>query len=98
MSKTIDLQAQDIFAGKRPADHPDTWGYEPEANWGTLSTAEGAERVPSEQGRYHDYYAAFAAAVRDGTPPPVTAETGARTLAILDAARQSAAEGRSVSL
>lgn len=98
VSKTIDIQAQDIFAGKRPADDPAAWGYEPESNWGTLSTAEGAARVPSEQGRYHDYYTAFAAAVRDGTPPPVTAETGARTLAILDAARQSAAEGRSISL
>ena len=98
VSKTIDIQAQDIFAGKRPADDLAAWGYEPEANWGTLRTAEGTERVPSEQGRYHDYYTAFAASVRDGTPPPVTAETGARTLAILDAARQSAAEGRSISL
>ena len=98
VSKTIDIQAQDIFAGKRPADDLAAWGYEPEVNWGTLRTEKGAERVPSEQGRYHDYYTAFAAAVRDGTPPPVTAETGARTLAILDAARQSAAEGRSISL
>ena len=96
VSKTTDIQAQDIFAGKRPADDPQSWGFEPEANWGTLRTADGAVRVPSEQGRYHDYYTAFAAAVRDGTPPPVTAETGARTLAILDAARQSAAEGRSI--
>lgn len=98
VSKTIDIQAQDIFAGKRPADDPAAWGYEPEANWGTLRTATGAVRVPSEQGRYHDYYTGFAASVRDGTLPPVTAETGARTLAILDAARQSAAEGRSISL
>lgn len=96
LSQTIDVQAQDIFAGKRPADDLAAWGYEPEANWGQLLTADGAETVPSEQGRYHDYYAAFAAAVRDGTPPPVTAETGARILAILDAARQSAAEGRSI--
>jgi len=98
VSKTIDIQAQDIFTGKRPADDPAAWGYEPEANWGTLRTAIGAVRVPSEQGRYDDYYTAFAAAVRNGTPPPVTAETGARTLAILDAARQSAAEGRAISL
>lgn len=98
VSKTTDIQAQDLFAGKRPTDDPSSWGYEPEANWGTLRTADGAVRVPSEQGRYHDYYSAFATAVRNGTPPPVTAEIGARTLAILDAARQSAAEGRSISL
>ena len=41
---------------------------------------------------------AFAKAVEDGAPPPVTAETGARTLAVLDAARQSAATGKSITL
>lgn len=97
-SSTTDIQAQDIFAGKRPVDDLAAWGYEPEANWGTLYSATGAEVVPSEQGRYHDYYAAFAEAVREGTPPPVTAEVGTRTLAILDAARESAGSGRSVSL
>lgn len=98
VSQTTDIQAQDIFAGKRPAGDLAAWGYEPEANWGTLFTASGAERIPSEQGRYHDYYAAFARAIRDSTPPPVTAGTGARTLAVLDAARQSAAEGRSIAM
>lgn len=97
-SLTIDIQAQDIFTGKRPVDDLAAWGYEPEANWGTLFAADGPVTVPSEQGRYHDYYAAFAKAVREGTSPPVTAETGARTLAVLDAARQSAIEGRSISL
>lgn len=98
ISSATDVQAQDIFAGKRPADDPAAWGYEPESNWGTLYGAAGPVKVPSEQGRYHDYYAAFARAVRDGTPPPVTARQGARTLAVLDAARQSAAEGRSITL
>ncbi len=98
VSSTIDVQAQDIFAGKRPADDPALWGYEPETNWGTLRTAAGSEIVPSEQGRYNDYYEAFAKAVRDGTSPPVTAEQGARTLAVLDAARQSDVEGRTIKL
>ncbi len=98
VSKSIDIQAQDLFAGKRPADDLAAWGYEPEANWGTLRTSTGSMRVPSEQGRYHDYYEAFGRAVREETPPPVSAETGARTLAVLDAARQSAAGARSISL
>lgn len=97
-SLTTDIQAQDIFAGRRPVDDLAAWGYEPEANWGTLFASGGPQTVPSEQGRYHDYYSAFAKAVRDGTPPPVTGETGARTLAVLDAARQSAAESRSITL
>lgn len=95
-SLTTDIQAQDIFAGKRPADDLSTWGYEPESNWGHLRTADGTITIPSQQGRYHDYYEAFEQAVSAGTPPPVTAEVGARTLAILDAALLSAKEGRAV--
>lgn len=98
VSSTTDVQTQDIFAGKRPIDDLAAWGYEPEANWGTLYTRRGAERIPSEQGRYQDYYEAFAAAVEQGVAPPVTAEQGARTIAVLDAARLSANVGRSVAL
>lgn len=96
VASSTDVQAQAIFAGLRPVDDPEGWGYEPEANWGTLRTRAGEERVPSEPGRYHAYYEAFARAVRDGTPPPVTGEEAIETLAVLDAARKSAAEGRSV--
>lgn len=98
VSMTTDVQAQAIFAGKRPADDPEAWGYEPEAAWGTLFTAAGPRRVPAEQGRYHDYYEAFAQAVRTGAAPPVTAADGVRALAVLDAARQSAETGRSIQL
>lgn len=98
VSSGTDVQAQAIFAGRRPAADLSAWGYEARDNWGTLRTAAGEEAVPSEQGRYHDYYAAFARAVRDGTPPPVSAEEGIRTLAVLDAARISDREGRSVEL
>ena len=98
VSSTTDVQAQDIFAGKRPADDMVAWGYEPETNWGTLHTQAGVTRIPSEQGRYHDYYEAFETGVRTGTRPPVTAAEGARTLAVLDAARQSAVEGQSINL
>jgi predicted dehydrogenase len=93
-----DVQAQSIFAGKRPADDPARWGYELEANWGILRTAAGEQRVPAEQGRYHDYYEAFARAVRTGAKPPVTAEEGTATLEVLDAARVSAREGRSIEI
>ena len=98
VSSTTDVQAQSVFAGRRPAEDPQNWGYEPESNWGTIYTAEGAKCVPSEQGRYHDYYAAFARAVREGTEPPVTARDGELTLAVLDAARKSANAGRSIDL
>lgn len=98
VSHGTDVQAQSIFAGKRPVRDLAGWGYEPESNWGVLRTAAGEERIPAEQGRYHEYYEAFAAAVRNGGPPPVTAADGVGTLAVLDAARRSAEEGISVRL
>jgi predicted dehydrogenase len=98
ISSGNDVQAQAIFSGRRPADDLMGWGYESEVGWGTLRTASGEEHVPSEQGRYHDYYEDFARAVHDGTPPPVTAEEAIQTLAVLDAARTSATESRSAEI
>jgi predicted dehydrogenase len=96
VSSGTDVQAQAIFAGLRPADDLAGWGFEKPEFWGTLRTAAGPERIASEQGRYHDFYEAFAKAVRDGGPPPVTAEEAIRTLVVLDAARLSGAENRVV--
>lgn len=98
VSHSTDVQAQQIFAGQRPADDLAAWGYEPESNWGTLFSEGGATQVPAEQGRYHDHYAAFAQAVQTGSQPPVTAAHGTDVMRVLDAARKSAAEGRSIDL
>jgi predicted dehydrogenase len=96
VSSQTDVQAQAIFAGARPIDDPEGWGYEAPERWGTLSTADGTERVPSAQGAYADYYARFAAAVAGTGPQPVPAAEAVGTLAVLDAARISAAEGVTV--
>jgi predicted dehydrogenase len=93
-----DVQAQSIFSGRRPAAERETWGFEPEDHWGVLATAAGEERVPSEQGRYHDLYTQFAAAARGDAPQPVPAAEGIRTLAVLDAARDSDRRGCTVEL
>lgn len=98
VSSGTDVQAQAIFSGLRPADDLEHWGFENQALWGTLRIKDGAERVPSEQGRYHAFYEAFERAVRTGSPLPVTAEEAIQTLAVLDAARTSAAEGRTILL
>ena len=91
-----DVQAQAIFAGRRPVDDLEEWGYEEPGLWGLLSTAAGEVSVPSEQGRYHDLYTAFAAAIRGDGRQPVPAQDAVRTLAVLDAARLSAERGTSV--
>ena len=51
-----------------------------------------------EPGGTRDCCEAFASAVRNGRPLLVTASPGATILAILDAARKSALEGRSITL
>lgn len=95
---SADVQAQAVLAGRRPSDDLDTGGYDAHEHWGTLATGAGEELVPSEQGRYHDLYAQFAAAVRGEAVEPVPAAEGGRTLAVLDAARLSAERGRMVEL
>ena len=93
-----DVQAQAIFAGRRPIDDPREWGYEEPSRWGVLSTAAGEASIPSEQGRYHDFYSAFAAAVRGEARQPVAAYEGVKTLEVLDAARLSAQRGASIEM
>ena len=98
VAHSTDVQAQAVFAGRRPADEGSAWGYDAPEHWGTLNTAAGSVPVPSEQGAYHDYYARFAAALRGDGDFPVPAEQAVHTLEVLDAARTSAAENRVVDL
>jgi predicted dehydrogenase len=93
-----DVQAQAIFAGLRPVDVGAAWGYEAEPLWGTLTTEAGSVRVPSERGAYQDYYTQFAAALHGEAEFPVPADQAIQTLAVLDAARASAVDGRVVSI
>ncbi|WP_106743384.1 Gfo/Idh/MocA family protein [Yoonia maritima] len=94
ITQSTDVQAQDIFAGKRPTDDRLGWGYEPQSHWGSLNTANGSTVIPAKQGAYFEYYEAFERAVRTGAKPPVTALDGVATLAVLDAARQSGKTGQ----
>nr|WP_300144266.1 Gfo/Idh/MocA family oxidoreductase [Propionicimonas sp.] len=93
-----DVQTGAIKAGLRPRDHRATWGYEPEQHWGRLYTAAGERVVPSVQGNHADYYTAFARAVADGSEVPVPVADAVQVLAVLDAARASAEEHRTVEL
>jgi predicted dehydrogenase len=93
-----DVQAQAVFAGRRPVDEGAGWGYDAPEHWGTLNTAAGSRTVPSAGGAYQDYYTRFAAARRGDGPFPVPAEQAVHTLEVLDAARVSAAENRVVEL
>jgi predicted dehydrogenase len=88
-----DIQEKLVKSGRRPTDDPASWGYEPPELWGTLHTRTGEERVPSEQGRWHDYYTQFASAIRGTSLAPVSADEAVRVLEVIEAARLSADSG-----
>ena len=58
----------------------------------------GSRVVPSAQGNHADYYTAFARAVTTGTEVPVPVGEVIGVLRVLDAARNSAREHRTVEL
>ncbi|MFE3092583.1 Gfo/Idh/MocA family oxidoreductase [Streptomyces sp. NPDC059248] len=96
----LDPQEAELRAGRRPG-RGEPWGVEDESLWGRIGAGDsppagGGRPVPSVPGDYPAYYDLVARALRDGTPPPVTAEQAAATLAILEAARRSAREGITV--
>ncbi|MEV3992790.1 Gfo/Idh/MocA family oxidoreductase [Streptomyces sp. NPDC049837] len=96
----LDPQEAALRAGERPGAG---WGAEPESMWGALGAGEspltgGGTPVESLPGDHPAYYAAIAAALRDGTPPPVTAHEAAAALDVLEAARRSARDGVTVTL
>ncbi|WP_022883202.1 Gfo/Idh/MocA family oxidoreductase [Gryllotalpicola ginsengisoli] len=93
-----DVQAQAIFAGKRPADDRAGWGYEEPERWGILHTRGEHRTVPSAQGDYTVFYEQLAQAVTTGSPPPVDARDAAEVVRVLEAARVSAVEHRTVRL
>lgn len=91
----VDPQEAQLRAGAR-ADAPG-YGIEDPAQHGTLIGADGAPRiVPSERGDYRRFYAAVAQAIADGGAPPVPPADALAGLRIIELARRSAAEGRSL--
>jgi len=74
------------------------WGQEPPERWGLVGEEGAARPVATEAGCYLQFYEAVAAAVRGGAPMPVDPEDAAAALEILEAARTSATQGRTVEL
>lgn len=93
---STDVQELAVKAGSRPAYYPNSWGYERPEHWGTLVTASGEERVPSAQGRWHDFYTQFGSAVRGEAKQPIPASEALHVLRVIECARDSALTGRTV--
>ncbi|WP_328605437.1 Gfo/Idh/MocA family oxidoreductase [Amycolatopsis sp. NBC_00345] len=92
----LDVQEPQIKAGLRPGD--EGWGVEPAADAGTLGVDDGTETVPTEVGRYQDFYAQVRDALRGEAAFPVDPASAVATLRVIEAAHRSAAEARVISL
>ena len=95
-SAPMDGQEEALIAGRTPSGEGEDWGREPETAWGSLFRGGQRRVVPSERGRWDLFYERFARAVRGEGPIPVDPWDAVATATVLDAARRSAAEGRSV--
>jgi len=92
----MDVQEEALHQGLRPRDPG--WGEEPEEHWGLLGAGDRVERIRTDPGAYERFYEGVAAAIRDGSPPPVDPEDAVSALEVLDAARASAREGKVVAV
>jgi predicted dehydrogenase len=85
-----DRQEAALRGGNRPTG-PD-WGQEPPETWGFVTDGTHEEPVRSEPGAYQRFYGQLVTTLRDGGPPPVTAEDALAGLEIIEAAHRSAME------
>lgn len=87
----LDPQEEALKSGADPLD-PD-FGIDP--NDGRLTRSEGeSERVPSERGRYLDFYDSVAAALLEDAPMPVDPRDARTVMHVIALAKHSAREGR----
>ncbi|MFD9127551.1 Gfo/Idh/MocA family oxidoreductase [Kitasatospora sp. NPDC059571] len=91
----MDPQEDALRAGLRPGPG---WGAEAPEDFGLLGADGDARPTPSLPGDYPAFYAGVVRAVRDGAPAPVDPRDAVAALEVLEAARRSAAEGRTITL
>jgi predicted dehydrogenase len=102
----LDPQEPALVAGaKVPAQgSQQLWLKENSSRWGILTVAPDlslpetlvTSEVETELCDYRGYYASVRDAILGVTPPTVTAEDGFRVIRLLELARQSSAEGRTL--
>lgn len=92
----MDPQERALHAGDSP--RAAGWGETPRSRWGTLGVGDDVTPVPTEPGDYGQFYEGMVAALCDGADVPVAPADAVATLAVIDAARRSAARGGPVAL
>jgi predicted dehydrogenase len=92
----LDVQEAALRAGERPGGAD--WGVAPEAAWGVIAAGPEERRVPTEPGRYAEFYAAMVRVLTEDAPVPVSIDDAIAGLEVLEAARRSAEDRAVVAL
>ena len=100
VKQTVDPQENNLRHGLIQPGMP--WGGEPEENWGILTLAENGaltqRRVPSANCDYRDFYANLRDAILEKATLAVSPEYALDVMRLLELARQSSAERRTISV
>jgi len=100
VKQSFDPQESNLRRGYIPTDS--VWGAEPEENWGLLTLSENGtltqRRVPSVNCDYRDFYANLRDAILGKAKLAVTPEWALDVMRLLELARQSSDERRTVSV
>jgi predicted dehydrogenase len=92
----LDVQEDALLEGAQPGGPG--WGEEPPDRWGRLGAGDATATVPTVAGAYQRFYEGVVATLQNGAPPPVDPADAVIGLAILEAARASSRDRRTVVL
>ncbi|MFG2057492.1 Gfo/Idh/MocA family oxidoreductase [Micromonospora sp. NPDC048930] len=87
----LDPQEAALRAGGRPGTPG--WGEVTPARYGQLGADGELRPVPTEAGRYQDFYAQLVAALRDGAPLPVDPAEAVAVVELIELAHRAAEQG-----
>jgi scyllo-inositol 2-dehydrogenase (NADP+) len=100
VKQTVDPQESNLRRGYVPTDT--AWGAEPEENWGLLTLSENGtliqRRVPSVNCDYRDFYTNLRDAILGKAALAVTPKWALDVMRLLELARQSCNERRTISV
>ena len=95
-----DVQEDELKLGKKP--NLTTWGIEPKDKEGLLHTEANGdilrEKIPTLKGNYYDYFDGVYHSIVENKPEPVIAQEGANVMQIIEAALQSNAEQKVITI
>jgi predicted dehydrogenase len=98
VKQTFDPQEGNLRRGLIPTDA--AWGAEPEENWGVLTVPSGdtftQRRIPSEPCDYRNFYANVRDAILGSATSAVTPEYALDVMRMLELARQSSEQRRTI--